>query len=75
MPAAQIEQLQKQYARKRLLEKYRIPRLSLFYMLTCFPDPGAPEGAIIPAALAARRIACPDTNPDTSSIRTIQAQR
>jgi hypothetical protein len=32
MPAAQIEQLQKQYAHKRLLEKYRIPRLSLFYM-------------------------------------------
>jgi hypothetical protein len=32
MPAAQIEQLQKQYAHKRLLEKYGIPRLSLFYM-------------------------------------------
>jgi hypothetical protein len=32
MPAAQIEQLQKQYVRKRLLEKYRLPRLSLFYM-------------------------------------------
>ena len=32
MPAAQIEQLQKQYAHKRLLEKYKIPRLSLFYM-------------------------------------------
>jgi hypothetical protein len=32
MPAAQIEQLQKQYVRKRLLEKYQLPRLSLFYM-------------------------------------------
>jgi hypothetical protein len=32
MPAAQIEQLQKQYAHKRLLEKYGVPRLSLFYM-------------------------------------------
>jgi hypothetical protein len=32
MPAAQIEQLQKQYVHKRLLEKYGIPRLSLFYM-------------------------------------------
>jgi len=32
MPAAQIEQLQKQYAHKKLLEKYGIPRLSLFYM-------------------------------------------
>ena len=32
MPAAQIEQLQKQYVRKRLLEKYALPRLSLFYM-------------------------------------------
>jgi len=32
MPASQIEQLQKQYVRKRLLEKYRLPRLSLFYM-------------------------------------------
>jgi len=32
MPAAQIEQLQKQYVHKRLLEKYRLPRLSLFYM-------------------------------------------
>ncbi len=32
MPAAQIEQLQKQYAHKRLLEKYSLPRLSLFYM-------------------------------------------
>src|SRR5258708_8043995 len=32
MPAAQIEQLQKQYVRKRLLEKAGFPRLSLFYM-------------------------------------------
>jgi len=32
MPASQIEQLQKQYLRKRLFEKYGLPRLSLFYM-------------------------------------------
>jgi hypothetical protein len=32
MPAAQIEQLQKQYAHKKLLEKHGLPRLSLFYM-------------------------------------------
>lgn len=32
MPAAQIEQLHKQYVHKRLLEKYGVPRLSLFYM-------------------------------------------
>jgi hypothetical protein len=32
MPAAQIEQLQKQFLHKRLLEKYGLPRLSLFYM-------------------------------------------
>jgi hypothetical protein len=32
MPSAQIEQLQKQYVHKRLLEKYGVPRLSLFYM-------------------------------------------
>lgn len=32
MSAGQIEQLQKQYIRKRLLEKYKLPRLSLFYM-------------------------------------------
>ena len=32
MPTAQIEQLQKQYVHKRLLEKYALPRLSLFYM-------------------------------------------
>jgi len=28
----QIEQLRKQYLHKRLLEKYALPRLSLFYM-------------------------------------------
>jgi hypothetical protein len=32
MSAPQIEQLQKQYVYKRLLEKYHLPRLSLFYM-------------------------------------------
>lgn len=32
MSAAQIEQLHKQYVHKRLLEKYKLPRLSLFYM-------------------------------------------
>jgi len=32
MPAAQIDQLQKQYVHKQLLEKYGLPRLSLFYM-------------------------------------------
>jgi hypothetical protein len=32
MPVAQIEQLQKQYAHKKLLEKYGLPRFSLFYM-------------------------------------------
>jgi hypothetical protein len=32
MPAAQIQQLQKQYVHKKLLEKYGLPRLSLFYM-------------------------------------------
>jgi hypothetical protein len=32
MPTAQIEQLQKQYVHKKLLEKYGLPRLSLFYM-------------------------------------------
>jgi hypothetical protein len=32
MSAAQIDQLQRQYVRKRLLERYNIPRLSLFYM-------------------------------------------
>jgi hypothetical protein len=32
MSGAQIDQLQKQYIHKRLLEKYNLPRLSLFYM-------------------------------------------
>ena len=32
MSTAQIEQLLKQYIHKRLLEKYGLPRLSLFYM-------------------------------------------
>jgi hypothetical protein len=32
MNAPQIEQLQKQYIHKRLLEQYQVPRLSLFYM-------------------------------------------
>jgi hypothetical protein len=32
MVSAQIDQLLKQYVHKRLLEKYGIPRLSLFYM-------------------------------------------
>lgn len=32
MSGSQIEQLQKQYLHKRLLEKYGLPRLSLFYM-------------------------------------------
>jgi hypothetical protein len=32
MPAAQIEQLHKQFVHKRLLEDYGLPRLSLFYM-------------------------------------------
>lgn len=32
MSGAQIEQLQKQYLHKRLLERYALPRLSLFYM-------------------------------------------
>lgn len=32
MSGPQIEQLQKQYLNKRLLEKYHLPRLSLFYM-------------------------------------------
>jgi hypothetical protein len=32
MAAPQIEQLQKQYVHKRLLEQYGLPRLSLFYM-------------------------------------------
>ena len=32
MSAPQIAQLQKQYLHKRVLEQYRVPRLSLFYM-------------------------------------------
>ena len=32
MPGPQIEQLHKQYVHKRLLEKYNLPRLSLFYL-------------------------------------------
>ena len=32
MPAAQIQQLHKQFVNKRLLEQNRLPRLSLFYM-------------------------------------------
>ena len=32
MPIAQVERLQKQFVHKRLLEKYGVPRLSLFYM-------------------------------------------
>ncbi|MGE5325684.1 MAG: hypothetical protein ACM3NO_01485, partial [Deltaproteobacteria bacterium] len=32
MPAAQIESLDRQFVRKRLFEKYQIPRLSLFYL-------------------------------------------
>lgn len=32
MSGPQIEQLHKQYMNKRLLEKHRLPRLSLFYM-------------------------------------------
>jgi len=32
MTAAQVEQLHKQYVRKRLLERSSVPRLSLFYM-------------------------------------------
>jgi len=32
MPAAQIQQLHKQYVNKRLLELHGLPRLSLFYM-------------------------------------------
>jgi hypothetical protein len=32
MPGAQIEQLLRQYIHKRLLERYGLPRLSLFYM-------------------------------------------
>ena len=32
IPASQVDQLHKQYVNKRLIEKYGVPRLSLFYM-------------------------------------------
>ena len=32
MPSAQVDQLHKQYVHKRLLDRYSLPRLSLFYM-------------------------------------------
>lgn len=32
IPAQQLEQLRKQFVHKKLLEKYTLPRLSLFYM-------------------------------------------
>ncbi len=32
MQAHQIRQIEQQFLQKRLLEKYRLPRLSLFYM-------------------------------------------
>jgi len=32
MTGPQIEQLMKQYINKKLLERYNLPRLSLFYM-------------------------------------------
>jgi hypothetical protein len=32
MPALQIRQVEQQFLHKRLLEKYTLPRLSLFYM-------------------------------------------
>jgi hypothetical protein len=32
MSAAQIDQLLKQYVNKKLLERYKLPRLSLFYL-------------------------------------------
>ncbi len=32
MSSSQVDQLRKQYVHKRLLEKYNLPRLSLFYM-------------------------------------------
>ena len=32
MPGSQVDQLRKQFTHKRLLEKYGVPRLSLFYM-------------------------------------------
>jgi hypothetical protein len=32
MQAVQIKQVQQQFLQKRLLEHYKLPRLSLFYM-------------------------------------------
>lgn len=32
MNGPQIERLQQQYLHKRILERYQVPRLSLFYM-------------------------------------------
>jgi hypothetical protein len=32
MQTAQIRQIEQQFLQKRLLEKYKLPRLSLFYM-------------------------------------------
>jgi hypothetical protein len=32
MQAIQIRQIEQQFLHKRLLEKYKLPRLSLFYM-------------------------------------------
>jgi hypothetical protein len=32
MSGAQLDQLQRQFVQKRLLERARIPRLSLFYL-------------------------------------------
>ena len=32
MQAVQIRQIEQQFLHKRLLEKYKLPRLSLFYM-------------------------------------------
>ena len=32
MPAMQIRQVEQQFLHKRLLEKFNLPRLSLFYM-------------------------------------------
>lgn len=32
LPAAQVEQLRKQFVHKQVLEKYGVPRMSLFYM-------------------------------------------
>ncbi len=35
MQAVQIRQIEQQFLHKRLLEKYKLPRLSLFYMSQC----------------------------------------